>query len=92
LFALAAACGIAAGWNRRYAVTAATTLDHMLDDHWTDDEIDARNHISTLHKITIDTLRKANNFKATLVTVGLIAQLVALAALSFAAIFVSARL
>jgi hypothetical protein len=91
LFIGAAGCGILAGWNRYYAVAKTKTLQRMLDDHWIDDEIDARNNVATLQLITVDTLRKANAFKATCVTVGLIVQVFALVALGGAVVMVVVR-
>ncbi|MFI5615570.1 hypothetical protein [Amycolatopsis sp. NPDC051903] len=81
LFVCAAASGIVAGWNRHYALAASTTLDRMLNEHWTDDEVDARNNVATLHSRTVHTLRRANAFKAACVSIGLIAQVLALSAL-----------
>ncbi|MDX3192105.1 hypothetical protein PV458_27155 [Streptomyces sp. MN03-5084-2B] len=86
LFAVAAGCGVAVGWNRHYAVAKATTLTRMLTDHWTDDEVDARNHVATLLVETLGTLRRANELKARWVLVGLVVQVVALIALCAAAI------
>lgn len=80
LFIGAAACGIVAGWNRHYAVTATTTLRRMTEEHWTDDEVDARNNVAAVRVGTVGTLRRANQFKATWVSIGLIVQVVALMA------------
>ncbi|MQA84252.1 MAG: hypothetical protein GEV03_06420 [Streptosporangiales bacterium] len=91
LFVGAATCGILAGWNRHYAVTTVTTLNRMLAEHWTDDEVDARNNVATLHVSTLDTLRKANNFKANCVTLGLIIQVLALFSLAATVIMVIAN-
>lgn len=84
LFVGAAACGIVAGWNRHYAVTATATLRRMTEEHWKDVEVDARNNVAAVQVRTVDTLRKANQFKATWVSVGLIVQVVALMASSVA--------
>jgi hypothetical protein len=84
LFVCAAACGIVAGWNRHYALASYTTLNRMLNEHWTDGEVDARNNVATLHAITVNTLRRANGFKAACVSVGLIVQVIALITLGVA--------
>jgi len=86
LFAAAAACGVVAGWNRRYTVAKASTLDKMVADHWTDDEVDARNHVARLLNATVETLRGSNSFKARWVTMGVAVQVAALVALGIAAI------
>lgn len=88
LFVCAAACGIVAGWNRQYAVASSATLGRMLDEHWPDDEVDARNSVATLHSRTVGTLRQANAFKAAWVSIGLVAQVLALAALGTSVILV----
>jgi hypothetical protein len=88
LFVCAAACGIAAGWNRHYALATYRTLHRMLNEHWTDDEVDARNNVATLHSLTVRTLRQANAFKAACVTVGLVAQVLALVALGVSVVLV----
>ncbi|MFF1614841.1 hypothetical protein ACFVYA_44385 [Amycolatopsis sp. NPDC058278] len=78
----AASCGIVAGWNRAYKVTAPVTLQRMLTAHWTDHEVDARNNVATAQVDTIKTLRKANNFKANWVSAGTVLQVSALLTLS----------
>jgi hypothetical protein len=88
LFVCAAACGIVAGWNRHYALARHGTLERMLNEHWTDDEVDARNNVATLHSLTVRTLRQANAFKAACVSVGLVAQVLALVALGASVILV----
>ncbi len=88
LFVCAAVCGIVAGWNRHYAVASYGTLDRMLTGHWTDDEVDARNNVATLHSLTVRTLRQANAFKAACVSVGLVAQVLALVTLGTSVILV----
>jgi hypothetical protein len=80
--ALAAACGIAAGWNYLYDAPTATTLERMLTSHWTDDEIDARNHVAAAQVWTLDALRRGNNRKARWIGMGQIALLAALAELA----------
>ncbi|MFK3985610.1 hypothetical protein ACI2K4_35255 [Micromonospora sp. NPDC050397] len=78
----AAGAGIVANWNRLYAVATPVTLDRLLHDRWgVDGETVARNHVGTIQVWTIDTLRRANNWKAAWISVGLAAQLVALVAL-----------
>jgi hypothetical protein len=88
LFVCAAGCGIVAGWNRHYALATYGTLHRMLDEHWTDDEVDARNHVATLHSLTVHTLRRANAFKAAFVSAGLVAQVLALVALGVSVVLV----
>jgi hypothetical protein len=82
LFALAAACGIAANWNRSYAVAKPSTLDRMVNDRWAVDEVDARNYVASLNVVTVQTLRHGNNVKARLLSAGLVAQLAAVLAVS----------
>ncbi|MFD0203648.1 MULTISPECIES: hypothetical protein [Saccharothrix] len=84
LFVGAAACGIVAGWNRLYAVVTVPTLHRMTTGHWKDDEVDARNNVATVQLKTLDTLRRANRFKARWVGIGLIAQASALLVLAVA--------
>ncbi|MEJ2855718.1 MULTISPECIES: hypothetical protein [unclassified Saccharothrix] len=91
LFAAAAACGVVAGWNRHYAVTAPRTLGRMVADHWTDDEVDARNNVATLMVRTLETLRHSNGFKARWVATGLVVQVVALVVLGVAAVLTMAH-
>lgn len=92
LFAAAAGCGVVAGWNRHYAVARSATLGQMVANHWTDDEVDARNNVATLLVNTLETLRRANGFKARWVATGLIVQVVALVALGVAAIVTIAHM
>ncbi|GAA5096407.1 hypothetical protein [Nocardia iowensis] len=82
LFVGAAICGAIAGWNRWYAVAAADTLAVMVSaDHWIDDEVDARNYLSTLAVETLRTLRTSTDLKAKWVGIGLVIQVLALVAL-----------
>ncbi|MFD6392476.1 hypothetical protein [Nocardia sp. NPDC060259] len=92
LFVGAAACGIVAGWNKYYAAATASTLARMIGEHWTDDEVDARNNVAAVQVRTVDTLRRANAFKARWVGIGLIVQVSALVASGVAAGFVIANL
>lgn len=92
LFVCAAACGILAGWNRHYALASYTTLNRMLNEHWTDDEVDARNNVATVHAMTVHTLRQVNAFKAACVSIGLVVQVLALIALSVAIAVVIANI
>jgi hypothetical protein len=77
----AAACGIAAGWNYLYNAPTAVTLERMIGPRWTDDEVDARNHVASARIWTLGTLRAGNNRKARWISAGQVALLVALAAL-----------
>lgn len=86
LFAAAAGCGVVVGWNRRYAVTRSSTLDTMVEDHWTDDEVDARNNVASLMVRTLETLRPSNGFKARWLAAGLVIQVIALVTLGTAAV------
>lgn len=88
LFVCAAACGIVAGWNRHYAVAKVSTLSRMTSDHWKDDEVDARNNVAAVQVLTVDTLRRANDFKARWVSGGLVAQVFALVALGIGVVVV----
>jgi hypothetical protein len=78
----AAALGMLASWNFRYAAVRVTTLSAMVRAHWTDHEVDARNSIAAAQVVTVDSLRTTNNRKARLVAGALVAQLVALMTLS----------
>jgi hypothetical protein len=84
LFVCAAACGIIAGWNRHYAVATVTTMQRMTIDHWKDEEVDARNNVARVQLRTVDTLRKANEFKVQWVSIGLVVQVAALTVLAVA--------
>ncbi|GAA0588972.1 hypothetical protein GCM10010172_87450 [Paractinoplanes ferrugineus] len=77
----AAALGILASWNFRYAVVKSTTLGVMTGAHWTDHEVDARNVVATAQIRSFHSLREANNRKALLLTGALASQLLALVAL-----------
>ncbi|WP_329791661.1 hypothetical protein V1227_06975 [Lentzea sp. DG1S-22] len=92
LFVCSAASGIAAGWNRHYAVAKYGSLKGMVEDHWTDDEVDARNNVAYLQALTVNTLRQGNRFKAACVSVGLITQVAALSALGSAVVMIICRL
>ena len=46
--ASAAALGILASWNFRYAAVKSATLGVMVRAHWKDHEVDARNSIATI--------------------------------------------
>ena len=91
LFVISANCGIAAGWNRHYALATYATLTRMLDDHWKDTEVDARNNVATVHAITVKTLRAANRFKAACVSIGLIVQVLALIVFASATLMILAN-
>ncbi|WP_326943679.1 hypothetical protein OG439_27370 [Amycolatopsis sp. NBC_01307] len=80
----AAAFGILANWNFRYGAPASATLDRMIRDHWKDHEVDARNAVAAAQVLSLRTLRLANSRKASLATVGLIAQLLAVLLLGLA--------
>lgn len=67
LYVGAAVLGLLASMSRSYDVTSAETLDRMVDDHWQDDEVDARNQTAYLNIRTIATLRDGNNRKASMV-------------------------
>jgi hypothetical protein len=78
----AAALGILASWNFRYAAVRTTTLLAMVRAHWTDHEVDARNSVAAAQIVAVDSLRTTNNRKATLVASALVAQMTALVTLS----------
>ena len=91
LFVLAAVSGIAAGWNRHYAVATPATLTRMLTEHWTDSEVDARNNVATVHATTVRTLREANRFKAACVSLGLMLQVLAIGPFAAAVVVIVGR-
>jgi hypothetical protein len=91
LFAIAAACGIVASWNRAYTVAKVSTLQSMLKDRWGDDEVDARNNVGAVQLKTVHTLRVVNKFKARCISTGHIAQVAALVVLATAVVLVIAR-
>lgn len=87
-FSLAAVCGLLASHNRQYDVADRTTLALMVGEKWPTSEVDARNVVADLNARTVDSLRRGNNKKATLLMAGLAFQLLALAALSVAVFLV----
>ena len=70
LFAGAALLGLLANTSRGYQVTSFQTLQDMVNAHWIDEEVDARNVTAATNAITIGDLRVGNNSKAKLVAWG----------------------
>jgi hypothetical protein len=84
-FVLAGVFGILANRLREYDVTDVDTLRDMLGaGHWGDTEVSARGVCAYRHVVTIDSLRPTNNRKADQITVALIFQVLAIAALGVA--------
>lgn len=71
----AVAAGIWAGRAYRYRVADGSTLSLMLDKHWGDDHIDARNLVAKLRVAEIASLRHGNNRMARWVLAGQVSQL-----------------
>jgi hypothetical protein len=87
--AAAAGLGIMASWNFRYRVPKTTTLRSMVRGHWKDHEVDARNVVAVAQILTIDGLRRANNWKARLVSAGMVVQLISVLLLGVAVVLLS---
>lgn len=90
-FATAASLGILASRNRYYDVALGETLTGMIEDHWGDDETDARNNVAYINIKSTETLRQGNGRKADLVTAAMFAQLAALVLLSVVILIVVSR-
>ena len=78
LFAVASLLGLLASSLRAFVVIAPESLEALVGDHWTDEEVDARNQIAYLNVQTISTIRTGNNWKATLIGWGIGFQLSAI--------------
>lgn len=87
LFIVAALFGLIANFLRKYAVPSAATIQLMLTTHWTDSEVAARNVCAVANAETLDSLRAGSNDKAMQVTIALVCQLLAVAALAFAVLW-----
>lgn len=80
-FAGAALIGLIANTSRGYQVTSFQTLQAMVNAHWVDDEVDARNITASSNALTIGDLRVGNNSKARLVAWGVGLQVAAMVVL-----------
>lgn len=80
-FVAAELLGLVAGFSRKYTVTALDTLEAMVEEHWRDDEVDARNVVAFTNVKTIGSLREGNNAKAKLLVLAAGLQLIAIAVL-----------
>ena len=80
----AGVCGIVAGFNFKYQVADAPTLNSMTSAHWTDSEVSARNIAAKLNVLTLQSLRVGNNHKATWLVGSFVMQLLATGSLGFA--------
>jgi hypothetical protein len=88
---LSAALAVLAGLNWRYEVLTTDTLMLMLTTHWTDSEVAARNISARSNVRTLTTLRAGTNIKSNLLVAAGAAQVVAILALSVAALVVAAQ-
>lgn len=84
-FILSGVVGIAANANMfGYRVASIDTLRKMLTEHWKDSEPSAKNVSSTLHVQTLQSLRRGNDTKVYILTLGLSLQAVAITLLAVA--------
>ncbi|MEU8185866.1 hypothetical protein [Micromonospora carbonacea] len=80
---IAAMAGIVTSLNRAYEVPNPPTLRKLLEERWAvDSEVSARNFVGEMQVHIIHSLRKGSNWKAKFLLTGLIAQVVALLALT----------
>lgn len=84
LFVVAALLGFIANIARKYELASPDTLLAMVDEHWTDQEVDARNVVAYSNVVTIDSLRGGNNTKARLLKWGAGVQVAAVVAVILA--------
>jgi len=84
LFALLACafCAVMAGLPWRFRVTTVATLNRMLEDHWGDHEVDARNATAHLNTLVLKSLRSGTTIKVRFLTAAGISQMLAVAALA----------
>jgi len=75
LYAIAALLGLLAGTGRKYQRVGVATLDLMVGQHWTDEEVDARNQVAYLRANTVKTLRVGNDSKSRILLYGIGMQL-----------------
>lgn len=73
---VAVGCGIWAGRGYVYDAADDSVLHAMVESHWGDNPVDARNIVATLRVAAIVTLRKGNDTMARFVLFGQYAQLV----------------
>ncbi|MEU8655430.1 hypothetical protein [Actinoplanes philippinensis] len=74
-FFAAALFGIAAQWNRSYAVVTVDGLRHMVDALWSDDSGTSMQRVSANCLGTIETLRKGSSAKEVLLRWGYACQI-----------------
>lgn len=74
LLVVACCMGVLSTLNLSYEVGSTETAQRMLTDRWTDDEVDARNLVATLHLATTRRLRQGNGRKSRLLLLALSAQ------------------
>lgn len=77
---------------RRYSVVDDKTRTRMVEDHWVDSEVDARNVVASATSVTLSTLRVGNNRSALVVLVAGFCQAGALVALIAALVVESVHL
>lgn len=80
-FLISAVLAVLAGLPRRYDAVGATTMSAMLDGHWKDSEVTARNNTAYLHVRAVTSLREINRAKSVLLVASLAAQALAVACL-----------
>lgn len=82
LFCGAALFGLLASALRSYDVAKRLHLEEMTrNSHWSDTEEEARRNTAAINTVTVTTLRKGNEEKATRLVIGLVFQLVAIGCL-----------
>jgi hypothetical protein len=81
-FVGAAIAGVVASFPRPYGIADITSLKAMTGSHWTDNPSAARRDLAAQTISSIETLRQANARKAAALVVALVAQVLAMAALS----------
>jgi len=74
-------CAVMAGLPWRFKVTDAETLKAMVDDHWGDNEVDARNVTADLNARVLLSLRAGTSIKVGFLIAAAVCQMVAIGAL-----------
>lgn len=75
-------CAVMAGLPWRFRVTDAGTLRAMTNEHWGDDEIDARNVTADLNSQVLLSLRRGTSIKVGFLIAAAVCQMVAIGALA----------
>ncbi|WP_174189774.1 hypothetical protein [Nocardia barduliensis] len=78
---ITAALSLFAGFAKSYDSATASTLHTMIDTHWTDSEVSARNATARCNIQTLQTLRAGTNFKYRVLSCAGISQMIAVLSL-----------